>query len=813
MTSFRSENAARQTEFRLAALENGYTPVPNNDKRTFFEGWNTVQPTPLMILLWRSALSYQATGLRVENGLCAIDVDIDDADIVSEIWDRAVAEFPQLGEALVRYGSGHKEMWVCRVDEEFSVLFSTTHTRAGDDPDGEDVPTQRLEAFGGGHARQIGSCGAHTMNSTNDGFAVEYQWVDDESPETVRLDSLPLLAKDNVLRIAHIASEVLEENEWPRLTRSRAGESDCSTTYDLTDEMVFKCVDGVSRSLGELAEYAKTSGNARCSASWTGDEAALNRTRCLVSTDHTGVPTVLETANWSRHMPATAADAVKPISERAADLRDKMKDAGYDFDEEGYDDAPASFREIVSHLIDHWAWCGSRTNQCLPIHGREDAAMSLSNLRLTYIIHAYEREGPKGGIIKVNPVDAWLASPRREDVDGYRFMPDNPQGIFTTLGVRAINSYRAPQFVDVRDRVARASHAALWSDFLTHLLPVTAEREWFFDWLAHKFQNPTVPSVGVIMVAKRFGVGRGTLFDIVEPLFGRDHVNNIGGRNLIGADSQGQYTEWLANALLVTTDEMLPDGDDGMATAWRRKQAYERLKERVDPRARQMQIVRKTLPNYQDMVYASFIMATQHENALPIPEGDRRFTVLTNNRTTLQQNVPLMKRINAMRSKDIDPAFVSVLADTLAQRDVSAFNAHLPPEFKGKRLMTDANVGEIEGIVEEVLDGMPYDWCTLDSALDRVERILIRRNIKDNMPKWRSSASDQIKLAWDHNGRGYVAEDRRRKAQIMLRDADASHVFDDLTLAERAEQHAEMSNADSGPTAKMRALRQGLSEV
>jgi hypothetical protein len=809
MKSFRKQNIERQTAFRLAVLENGYTPTPNVDKRCFYEGWSELETTEDMILSWRRKLGFQATGIIVRDGLCAIDVDIDDEEIVNKLWDRATKTYPQLREALVRFGSGAKEAWFCRVDEPFSVIVSTAHARPGEDPEGVGVVAHKLEAFGGGHPRQMGSYGAHTMKDDDSGFEIEYTWADDESPADVRLDALPLIPKSAVLAIAEMACEELEKRKWPRVKHSKSGEVSSRVVYDLTDDMLFDCLDGRQRTLEELSDYATTR-NPRCSGSWMGDPTLVNRTRCLISTDHEGVVTVLETASWERHMPASEEDRHKPVSEKVSTLTEKLQAAGYSFDEEMYNDAPLSFREVTLKMLEQWAWCGNSATPCVPIYRDESLSMGVTNMRLTHLRHAYEREGPRGGVVKINPVDAWLNHGQREDVDGYRFMPHRTPGIYHQLGIRAINSYHKPVHPEP-ETDTESYFTNLWYDFVDHLLPEEQERDWFLDWLAHKVQNPEVPGVAVLMVARVFGVGRGTLFEIIEHLFTQRYVASVTADTLMGNGSQSQYTDWMANKLFITVDEILPEGDDGGSMAWRRKKAYEKLKERIDPKPRQMQIVQKGKPNYNDIVYATFIMATNHENALPIPEGDRRIVVLSNNDVKLDATGPLIENINRARNPEMDPQFISVIHRTLMERDVSDFNAHVAKRFKGKVQMLEANVTEFDSIVVDALEGMPYDWAALDAVLQRVNAYLIKNDLRDTYPKWRNMATDVIRQHWYFVGRHYVAsKPHRQKSQVIVREARMVEQFQDIGMAQRTEEFHMMMRADQEPSAKLVALRKGI---
>ena len=811
MTDFTRENAAIQTAIRHDLLRNGYTPLPNIDKACRLRGWNTVQPTHELIDQWARKQVCQATGIRVENGLGVIDVDIDDADLVEEVWRRAYAKYAQLGEALIRYGKGHKEAWFVRVDEPFSAILSASYAAPGDDPEGEDVTAHRLEAFGGGHARQFGAFGAHTMREDREGFAVEYVWADDESPVDVPLASLPLLTKTAVLDIARIAGDVLEEAEgWSRVPRSRTGDVEASTSYDLTDDMIFNCLDGVPRHLGELRDYAETSRNPRCSASWMPDGRGLtNRTRCLIHVDHDGAVSVFETATFTRHFAMADADSARPLGDKMTDLGARLAAAGYEFDDENYGDAPARFRDKVAELVDQWAWCGSRSAQCLPIYGQEEQGMSLSNLRMTMIRHGYERVGPKGGTTKISPAEVWLNDPCREDVIGYRYMPDKPPGVYAVEGGRAINSFRSKVHPVIRDERVIARHTRLWNDLLDHLLPDAEERVWFMDWLAFKRQHPGTPGVAVLMVAAGvFGVGRGTLFDFIGGIFGQQHVVNISANALMGVGSQSQYTDWMANNLFVTVEEILPEGDEGAPATWRRKKAYEMIKERVDTKPRMIQVVRKTLPNYSDWTYASYLMATNHDNALPIPDGDRRVSVLTNRTLPIAQNPDLYARVNAVRNPEPDPEFLAVVDQLLTARDVSAFNPHVAPSFEGKARMLDANANELDDALDDVINTLPHDWVTRDAYLLRAERLVMARDLADTYPTWRRSATDRLASRWSYLGRLMVTPSR--KAHVYARTAEAARDIRNRSMESREADLAVMERADAPASARLMALRSGL---
>lgn len=806
--NFVKRNLEEQQRIRLALLENGYDPLPIRDKMCFLEGWGDMTIDRAEVESWGRKRAYSGTAVRVKRGLCSIDIDIDDASVVEEIYDRAEKAFPILREVPIRFGSGAKEMWFCRVEEDFSVLHSATYVRPGEDPDEEGVVGHRVEVFGGGHNRLVGVYGAHTMKKDNSGFAIEYRWLDNEGLLDITLDGLPVLSKHALVRIIEIAGEVLVEKGWVQVRRSRAGEASLEPVYDLTDDMIFNCLDGVARSLDQLAAYAERDRNARCSASWMGDPTLVNRTRCLINVEHDGTPSVLETANFTRHLPVTAKAGRRSLHERVSDLGEKMRALEFDLSET--DGAPATFREEVENLLKNWAWCPSRSSRpCVPIYAPEERSMSVSNFRTTQLPnketyedrHGKEREGTPAGI--------WFSHRQRQTVEGYRYLPGMAPGIYEVNGESFINSYRAPNLPDLPSDEASARYEVVWREFMQHLLPIEEEREWFLDWLAHKLQNLRIPGVAVLMVTTSFGVGRGTLNDLLVPVFGRSNVNEVTANLLMGSDSQAQYTDWIAQKTLITVPEVLPEGDDGINLGWKRKRAFERLKELLDPRPREMMIVRKNLPNYSDEVVASFLMATNHINALPLPEGDRRVAVLTNSYTPLLQTGDLFHQVIALKG---DAYFSSFLDHWLRDRDVSGFNAQAVPSFTGVSMMQQAGQGEIDLLVDEALDNFPCGWGPQKALVEAVYKVALRNGSDLHEDRrWTNWVSDAIRERWVFMGRHPVGTGTQQDFFLARSTADAD-LYLRLSPAERGEVASALVG-DGKIEPRVKALMKGIREA
>jgi hypothetical protein len=182
-----------RTVFRLAMLANGFQPLLNDCKRSIETGWPTRIVDEAEVRSWdRSAL--RSTGLKLDDDLAVIDVDISEAAFVEELAGALNERFPELfARGLVRHAGGVKEAWIARVDEPFRRLASRRWHR-GDDPDDPAVPKHMVECFGSLGTRQFAVDGPHARNRRGE-IIDTYQFAGGASPATTLRASLPVLPK------------------------------------------------------------------------------------------------------------------------------------------------------------------------------------------------------------------------------------------------------------------------------------------------------------------------------------------------------------------------------------------------------------------------------------------------------------------------------------------------------------------------------------------------------------------------------------------------------------------------------------------
>lgn len=765
--SYREEEIARQTAIRKRMLANGYSPVPNYDKRCFMAGRNEAVITEALIDQWSGQVKHLSTGVRVDWPMVAIDIDIDDVEAIEAVIDALPKDlWDKVKDAPVRRSSSRtKEAWFVRLDDgeaPISRLTSASFYRA-DDPAGEDGTTHRIEVFGSESGQQMGVFGAHTRDDSDVAVVLkDYVW-DGPDLTVVPVWDLPVLTRAEVALIADTATAVLTELGWVRKLRSKDGFSSPQVIYDLTDEMSFETHAHGVLSLSELRDEALGSRGIRLAASFH-SPGSHNTSRCIASVGDDGIFRVIdfETANTHR----LAADQPRAITQGVLERLQALSDGGSLFSATPVAAPPTptasevgeamagDMEQVVEALLSEYVYMPSETRCIVPLSSAE-GAMPLANFRTLMQPHAVAVRGPRGGEQLVHPVALWVADPRRIDVAGYRYRPDVVGPLATVDGRTYVNTYRAPEEVEVGEGAGFGAVSA-FEALIGHLLPVAAERDWFRMWVAAKAQRPWVIGCGVLMVASIQGTGRGTLFDMMGAVFGPRNVSPVSSVELLGGGGQGQYNGWLSDSVLVTCDEVMAGDDGGGSMTWKRRESYERLKQYTDPRRREVLIRKKNVNAYTAEIFASMLLATNHLNALPLTVDDRRFAVLMQEDIKFISRRGLPELVNPWRPDGVFTVeFGAALRSYLQGISVDWDAVREAPNLgDGRQIMQQQNEGDVEDILRDVLSRMPGDFVSNADLRRRMQNAVTAEGEGDHLKNWWRRTQDILRA---ENSMGWKA--------------------------------------------------------
>ena len=823
------DEITEQTRIRRALLANGYAPLANKDKMCVLHGWSDLAVDEALIDKWSRELKWRATGVRVEGGLAVVDLDVNDAEAVDAIIEALPEElWSKLATAPVRRGKGAKEAWFCRLTEGEEPFYRLAS--AGFRRELGDETVHRVEIFAGDGGRQFGVYGAHTVGEDGE-VAVSYRWAGDVGLVQVPFADLPALTRADLATIADTATRVLDEMGWHRDLRSKSGFASLAPVYDLEDQ-TFETRDHGAVDLLGLEVLCALHGEVRLSASWLEGEAAINMTRCIASIHpRDGRLSVLETASFEIHRPKALEP--RPITQSALERLQALATGGSIFDRAVTPTAPAPtagevgvqmagvMDSVVEAMLEEYVFIPSEHRCVASLSGGPQSAMTLANFRTMMQPHAVTVQGPRGGERIVHPVALWVADPRRVDVAGFRFRPDVAERLVWEAGQVYANTYVPLPWPEVGVGEV-ASAGAAFEALLLHLVPDVEARAWFRMWLAAKIQTPQAANCGVLLIAKQQGTGRGTLFDMMQAAIGKPYFKSISSTELLGQGAQGVYTAWQATALLVTVEEVMAGADSGQIMTWKRREAYERIKQLVDPRQRTAQIRQKGVQNYEQDVFFSLLMATNHFDALPLDQNDRRIAALVQPDLRFEDNAALKAAVNPWRASG---AFGDVFGAALRQHlmavpvDLSALR--IAPEVGGGReMMREANEGDLEDILRAVLSRVPADYILNRDLKRRVQNAITAEGEGDHLRNWWVRVQDILKRA---NGFGWSAMVTRQKyaesdgsvnkGVIYYREAAGVDAWAKASWSDRAALLAPAADVNRMMSAAAQALRDGRLSV
>lgn len=778
-----AEAVEAQTAIRRALLAGGYVPLANVDKMCVLKGWPALAVDAKQIDEWADLYRYKATGVRVDGSLVVLDFDIDDADMLDAIWDALPEDLADLlDRAPMRFGGGDKfALFLRRAAGDggcFGRMVSQAYAPVGDER------LMRVEVFDAGAPRQFGVYGPHSFDEDG-GVAAWYRWADGRGLADVEVDGLPEITVAQIEAVLDVASRAMLDGGWEYEVSTHAGVVDGRPRFDIEDDCVFETRDhGEVVGVAALEALCDVDGlGVRLSASWLEGSSAVNTSRCIARLNAADERLqIWESAGCVLHRPA-----VLDVHSRIADLGGRLKAVGVS--EKGDSVSPAKSRldllleavpedsrffggasadeggageeeaeearraALIEGLLDRYAYWSDGRGFVVDVHGGPENAMTPSSFHTKLAPLSWMEKPAKGPMKKINPADVWKEHPDRCEVDGFRFLPDCLDRVAVRGDKVFINTWERPEHWS--SAVPCKNAIQVFNTFLAHLIPDEAERNWFVMWLAAKTQKPWLPNCGVIMVAERQGTGRGTLFDMLRGVYGHRHVNNVAAVQLIGGGSQAQYTDWIERALLVTCDEVLAGDDSGGAMAWKRREVYERLKSLIDPRPRPMNIVRKGLPSNEAEVFASFLLATNNANALPLSADDRRIAVISNTSTPLAEVRDVMAILKPWRHETLgfSKEFSAGLFAWLRDVDVDWDSVREAPRWmRGREDMLSANETDLDEVLENVLSRVDGDFILGNHLRERLGRSIEANGLDGEIKGWWNKALDLLarpnRLGW-----------------------------------------------------------------
>ena len=257
-------------------------------------------------------------------------------------------------------------------------------------------------------------------------------------------------------------------------------------------------------------------------------------------------------------------------------------------------------------------------------------------------------------------------------------------------GKSALNSWRPIKRWDVPE----SADVQPFLDHIAYLFEDKVERERFLDWLAHIEQRPgELPHYGWLHIAKNTGTGRNWLASVFARVWRGYVAPNVDLTALLDSP----YNGVLAARLLAMVDEVQEGGGDNPYRNSNRLKALVNQEYRdVNPKCDRQ---------YREHNAVRWLTFSNHDNALPLQDDDRRFRVVKH--TSDPRPPEVYAELYGLLG---DPEFINAIAVYLRDRDISGFNpGERPPMNEAKRAAVNASKSTISLNAEMLMRDWPTD--------------------------------------------------------------------------------------------------------
>lgn len=697
-----------RTALRLRLYENGLTPLPNKRKMCLLKGWSTIDVTPDLIQSkeWARSGRDKDTGIRCGD-VIAVDIDIDDKDLLNDLLDAVVEQGLVEESPFVRIGKPPRELWVYRTSDKIGKR-TTGHFGPEDRP--EDFKGYAVEILGKG-------CQFAAFGERDD--TTSYSWPEQSLLDHEYMD-LPEITLTQVDALKDFCAAFFESRGLVRLSPGGGTDKGYTHAYDLTDEMEFEVQDIGPMTVADMADYFRANPEEvlRCKVqtlrptggSWAGMASLVGGSVCI--SDH---------GTYTSHFPVEH-DMTAKIGRLGALLAERFPPAEPTLERVEPSAEPLEGLDPRDDLDANLAKALRRfayvENDNLVYDVQRPLLVMTPDHFNTHTRQYYrEEQGKLGGIKVARLSDLWMQHPDRFNVASVSMRPDRPWPLYREDNLDHVNTYRPVYLPTDGD-------AAPGFDFIARLLPDADERQYFLRWLACKVNNPAIRGPAIVMVAHdTYGTGRGTLVRLLAQMFSDDLVSTVDFKTLSGQTYQSQYNEWLVDNLIVAVNEAQEDVAN--LSKWKaRNNAYEHLKDIIDPGETKLLVRRKGAKNTQGRSFASILVMTNHADALVIPKTDRRIAILTNGPSP---GPDFFEEINAWLKH---PGNIGAFVAELRRTEMGDYNPYAPPPMTlGKLEMVEAGESELDRALAYVLAQFNNTLVVKEQVIMCIEDYLADNNV------------------------------------------------------------------------------------
>ena len=284
------------------------------------------------------------------------------------------------------------------------------------------------------------------------------------------------------------------------------------------------------------------------------------------------------------------------------------------------------------------------------------------------------------------------------------------QTLFEHEGKKMLNGYRV-QGIEPCGLIDDDGQGVI-DLFLQHLHFVVdgeRERQILLDWMAYVYQNPGSRINWALLLQGSQGVGKTYFINVLQYLMG-SNVTNLDPQAI-----NGRFTGWAHGSVVIGVEEIRVAGENRFQALDRMKPFITNDTVQIEEKGRD----HRTVPNF-----SSYMLLTNHLDAIPLTAGDRRYAVIF---SRIQSEPQLYRELGGEKGAEayFDRLFSESKrrADALARwlHDYKISDAFSPkgraPDTDARQQMMDVSVSGERTEIEDAVAALECDVIN-DSVID-----------------------------------------------------------------------------------------------
>jgi hypothetical protein len=287
-------------------------------------------------------------------------------------------------------------------------------------------------------------------------------------------------------------------------------------------------------------------------------------------------------------------------------------------------------------------------------------------------------------------------------VDRMFFMPDTTELFCERNGFQALNTYRRCGVTPCETLEGDADAQGVVDLFLKHIawtFPNKTEQAIVLDWMAHVYQNPGQRVNWALLIWGVQGSGKTLLFNILQRVIGSENTKDVSPSSL-----KTDYNDWAVGGIVGCVEEIRVSGNSKWTVMDIMKPAITNDLLAINPKGKTSY---SGAPNF-----CSYMMLTNHQDAIPVNDADRRFCVLFsahNDTEAMEVDHGGAKGLAEYFRQLFDGCVTrrpDAMARFLCDYKISAAFDHRgrAPRTEGFRHMVDANISDEQSLIHEMID-------------------------------------------------------------------------------------------------------------